>query len=88
MLALASAPARLNGLAIPPKITPKDHYRILEELSRGGMGIVYRAVDLKLDRQVAIKVLPPELVADPKRRRRFVQEAKLLLPGQDSRKAR
>ena len=53
-----------------------SHYRIIEELSRGGMGIVYRAVDLKLDRQVAIKVLPPELVADPERRRRFVQEAK------------
>jgi len=53
-----------------------SHYRILEELSRGGMGIVYRAVDLKLDRQVAIKVLPPELVADAERRRRFVQEAK------------
>ena len=53
-----------------------SHYKVFEELSRGGMGIVYRAVDIKLDREVALKVLPPELVADPERKRRFVQEAK------------
>ena len=52
------------------------HYQVFEEISRGGMGVVYRAVDTKLDREVAIKVLPPELVADPERKRRFVQEAK------------
>ena len=51
------------------------HYRIVEEISRGGMGIVYRAVDVRLNRDVALKVLPDELVADADRRRRFVQEA-------------
>jgi len=52
-----------------------SHYKVLEELSRGGMGIVYRALDLTLNRDVALKVLPPELVADAERRRRFLQEA-------------
>ena len=52
-----------------------SHYKIIEEISRGGMGVVYRAVDVKLNREVALKVLPPEFVADPDRKRRFVQEA-------------
>src|SRR5262249_1407295 len=52
------------------------HYQIHSRLGEGGMGIVYKARDTHLDRFVAIKVLPPEVVADPDRRRRFVQEAK------------
>ena len=51
------------------------HYRVAEEISRGGMGIVYRAVDTRLNREVALKVLPEELTHDAARRRRFVQEA-------------
>jgi len=52
------------------------HYQITEKLGAGGMGVVYKARDLHLDRFVAVKILPPEKVADPDRKRRFVQEAK------------
>ncbi len=52
------------------------HYRIVEKIGEGGMGVVYKAVDTHLDRPVAIKILPADKIADPERKRRFVLEAK------------
>jgi len=52
------------------------HYRITAKLGQGGMGEVYRATDTKLEREVAIKILPQEISDDPVRRKRFIREAK------------
>ncbi len=52
------------------------HYRIVSRLGAGGMGEVYLAEDLNLERPVALKILPPEVARDADRMRRFVQEAK------------
>jgi serine/threonine protein kinase len=54
------------------------HYEILKPLGKGSMGDVYRARDTKLDRDVAIKVLPEDFATDQHRLARFEREAKLL----------
>jgi serine/threonine protein kinase len=61
-----------------PAGTQVGHYQILAMLGRGGMGVVYRAKDTKLGREVAIKVLPDSLAQDPDRLARFNREAKVL----------
>src|SRR4051794_8122749 len=54
------------------------HYRITSKLGEGGMGMVYRATDTKLHRDVAIKVLPDAFARDPDRLARFTREAQVL----------
>jgi serine/threonine protein kinase len=56
--------------------TTLSHYRIVAKIGAGGMGEVYRAHDARLDREVAIKVLPADFTADKDRLQRFAQEAK------------
>jgi serine/threonine protein kinase len=80
------APESLSGeptLDVPLRPLPVaetnfSRYRIIAELGKGGMGIVYKARDTQLDREVALKVMRPDLAANPATSDRFLREAKAL----------
>src|SRR5262249_38078177 len=69
----AAPPAPLLAPAAPPERL--GEYRIIREIGRGGMGVVYEAVQESLGRRVALKVLPAHLLADEKSRARFRRES-------------
>jgi serine/threonine protein kinase/WD40 repeat protein len=60
----------------PPILEQLGDYRIVREVGRGGMGVVYEAEQVSLGRHVALKVLPPQMLKDAKTRRRFEREAR------------
>jgi dienelactone hydrolase len=66
-------PAPMSQLDVGQRI---GHYEIMEQIGAGGMGVVYKARDLRLDRTVAIKSLPTVVLATDEARRRFVREAR------------
>ena len=74
-----SAPALGAPAAVPGQFGPGSQivgYRLLEQIGRGGMAVVYRAIDLRLDRTVALKILAPELARDEAFRHRFTRECR------------
>lgn len=52
-----------------------SHYKIIKKIGGGGMGIIYSAIDTKLNRKVALKFLPPDLTQDEESKKRFINEA-------------
>ena len=68
---------RLRGVTEKDMIdTTIKHYEVESSIGKGGMGVMYRARDSRINRPVALKVLKSELVSDPDRRQRFVREAR------------
>src|SRR5262245_15231233 len=72
----------MSDLGVPDKLfldfqaAVAGRYSLERELGRGGMGVVYLAREVRLDRPVAIKLLPPSKASDPRLRERFLREAR------------
>ncbi len=69
---------RLHGCNVSHPGEVLGHFRLVEQIGAGGMGIVFRAHDLRLQRDVALKILNPKTLSDPSGRRRFRREALVL----------
>jgi tetratricopeptide (TPR) repeat protein/class 3 adenylate cyclase len=70
------APTIAEGAARPPSLRMVSHYELIARLPGGGMGVIYRAHDVKLQRPVALKFLPPAMSADERAKARFLLEAR------------
>src|SRR6185369_13769772 len=77
LIGVAAEAALQDPLQEPLQGSKLGHFEVLGEIGRGGMGVVYLAQDLKLERQVALKLLPAGLDSDRERLRRFEREARL-----------
>lgn len=71
-------PSVLGATCTSPELRPLGEYQLLEKLGEGGMGAVYKALQVKLEKTVALKVLPPDRVRDPRAVARFEREMKAI----------